>query len=81
MASYRVIWSEVADDAYSRLSASRKKKVDQLNATLTSDPKSISRYNRKTDQWTTTTDDGRILITFILSDAVLQVNVLRAQDV
>ncbi|SFT45305.1 hypothetical protein SAMN04487904_102193 [Actinopolyspora lacussalsi subsp. righensis] len=81
MAKYRVIWSDVPLDAYNKLSVDRRKKVDQLNSRLASDPKSISRYNEGTDQWTTTADNGLILVTFILSDAVLQVNVLRAQDI
>ncbi|NYH77068.1 hypothetical protein FHR84_000382 [Actinopolyspora biskrensis] len=80
MAKYRVIWSEIADDAYNKLPATRKKKVDQVNARLAQEPKSISGYDPKTDRWTTTADNGLIMITFILSENVLQVNVLRMQD-
>ncbi|WP_438387842.1 hypothetical protein [Actinopolyspora saharensis] len=68
------------EDAYRKLSSTGKKKVEQVNARLAREPNSISGYDPKTDRWTTTADDGTILITFVLSDDVLQVNVLRMQD-
>ncbi|ASU77390.1 hypothetical protein CDG81_02695 [Actinopolyspora erythraea] len=81
MSRYNVQWADVPREAYSRLPPERRKKVDRLHALLTSDPISIGDYNRKTDQWTTTTDDGRIMLVYIVHEGWLQVRVLRQFDV
>ncbi|SDQ12911.1 hypothetical protein SAMN04489718_0373 [Actinopolyspora saharensis] len=70
------VWTLDTDSTFWR----RDEKGDQVNARLAREPKSINGYDPRTDRWTTTADDGTILITFVLSDDVLQVKVLRMQD-
>ncbi|WP_175496703.1 hypothetical protein [Actinopolyspora alba] len=40
-------------------------------------PRDDSRYDKKTDRWSTTADNGAILIVFALHDETLRITILR----
>ncbi|WP_019853083.1 type II toxin-antitoxin system RelE family toxin [Actinopolyspora mortivallis] len=77
MARYFVRWVDVAEDAYRKLPRKQQRAVDKRMTQLAENPKDGSGYDTKTDRWTTTADNGNIMIVFLIHDRTLRITILR----
>ncbi|MGJ7905944.1 hypothetical protein SAMN04487904_10594 [Actinopolyspora lacussalsi subsp. righensis] len=77
MARHFIQWSDVPREAYRALPTKQRKAVDKRMEQIAENPRDDSRYDKKTDRWSTTADNGAILIVFALHDETLRITILR----
>ncbi|SDP64081.1 hypothetical protein SAMN04487905_106207 [Actinopolyspora xinjiangensis] len=77
MARYFIRWVDVAEDAYYKLPPKQQKAVDKRMDQIAENPRDGSSYDKSTDRWTTTADNGTIMIVFALHNETLRITILR----